>query len=324
MSVNKQPIESDQDISDALTEAETMQEATPLLDRFLAPATATDLSTYATDFPAVMAAENAAIVHQSACIETAEISENALRNRISHMFNEMNDKIVDGEYNKSVRAYFNIDVETGVHPSMDTPVKLLAVANKVATGCASMATALLPPFTGFTAASVASRLVTFNTDRAAAIASKMAENTAMGNTHIMRPLALAAAKQTQLEVVNHNNHLSDSEARTLNVLWGLRYGVSKAKTTIKMICFMPDGITKAVMADLRIGKLLTAEGKVAKAGVKGMADAQGERILDTTVVGAQYIIARLIGCADAHVPLTIVAGIPQTITVNFVVGTSSL
>jgi hypothetical protein len=324
MSENKDQLRSDQDIADALTEAETMQEATPLIDQFLQTLTATNLGIYATSFPAAMAAENEAVVHQSACVATADASAYILEQRISHMFNEMNDKIAEGEYDKSVRGYFNINVETGVHPNMDTPVRLIAVAGKVATGCASMVTDSIAPFTGFTAASVASRLVTYNIDRAAATASKIAENTAMGNTHLIRPFALAAAKQVQLEVVNHHNHLSDAEARTLNILWGISYETSKLKTPIKMICFMPDGTTKAVMADLRIGKLKTADGKVAKAGVKGRADAQGERTLDTTQVGSQYVIARIIGCADAEVPVTIVAGVSQTITVNFVVGTSSL
>jgi hypothetical protein len=207
---------------------------------------------------------------------------------------------------------------------MDTPTKVIAAAGKIAAGNAAMITNGYTPIVDFSAASIATLLGTFNTLNGDKIIAKETHNVNIGTADTMRPLALGSAVQIQLEVENNFNYLDPATMHTFTVLWGLKYETAKTETSIKVICFLPGGLVKAAGAELRLGPVLTKEGKPSKEGVKGMADAEGEDTLVTTQEDLVYVNARLIGCADAHEPVTIVPGIAQTITVNFVIGISTL
>jgi|ERR1039458_5655584 hypothetical protein len=324
MSELKVKLNTDETISNALTMAQNQQLNTPLLERFLKLLTASNLDTYSTDFPAILAAGYVAVAHQSQAVSNADAAELKLRKRIAHYFNALNDHISDGDYPPHVRKYFGMEIETGIHHKTNSVRDLLAVAARIATGDASMVAAGYTQMQGFTAASVALLLAAFKTMNGIKKNAKIALIRSNQATKTMRPKARATARQVQLEVENNYNHLPPKKMRTFTVLWGLSYVKAKVKTDIKVICFLPDGVKMAAMTDLRIGQILTASGKPAKEGVKGMADAEGSKILSTVLTGKQYVNARLQGCDDIAIPITIKAGIKLTITVRFVKGKSSL
>jgi hypothetical protein len=322
--MQRKPPVSDQEISDGLTESIAQQFITPALEKFLKVLTEANMNTYGVNFPAKIVLRNNAESAQTNAVTASDIAEAKLVKRMSHYFDVLNGHIEDGDYLPGTRSLFGLDIATGNHPVMDTTTKAIAVAGRIASGDAQMVTEGMTQIVDFSAASIAALLVILNDKIGIKNLAKSAHNDALGVVNIMRPLALAALLQVQLEVENNYNHLPLPAMHTYTVLWGLKYETAKEETEIKVICLLPGGILRAAGADLRLGPILTAEGKPSKEGVKGTADAEGEDILKTTQKDTQYINARILGCADAAVPVIIVPGIAQTITVNFVAGTSSL
>jgi len=325
MAIQKVQLDSEDKIKAALEKAAATQGLTPILDRFLDAETDAGITLYKIDYPAAIAARNAGEAAQGVAVNLATAKETTTVLTCTWFFNELNGHIALGDNPASVRAFFGLNETIGNLPDMDSEAKVIAVCNTIKDGNAAMlAAGGYVMNTSFTAA----RVLTRQAEYQALLDDKQLKKTALATLEqdaadmgvIVKKLCDSIATQCEFKYRN----LADGARRDACRNWGINYEASKPLTPISLIILLPDGVTPAACAEVRIGEYLTKQGKLSKEGVKGIANILGEVVLETTTEGETNVIVRLLTCADSITPIKIIAEVAQALTIKLVAGASSL
>ena len=323
MADHRTELRSQAKVQNALTTTTERDAATAPLDKFIDPLT--------------MAAAIAVLAQLGIEKNARNIIKTRLGNEVDHSatdkinltlsvndyFKEMNLHIGPGKNPASVRALFELDEATGNLPNIDQEVELKRYALLVKTGNAAMVTGGYILNTGFPAAGVELLRLLYVPETLTKNTDKGLLGTSLAAVQGTNADAKVIADDIAHQVIHHFRHLTPGQMHVQAANWGVDFEADSVVTLLKIIVLLPDG-TPGFMADIRIGPKLTADGKPAKSGVKGTADAEGQKILGTAQTGDQYVVVRRINCADSYTLITIESGVAQTIKVVLVAGISSL
>ena len=239
--------------------------------------------------------------------------------------NEMNGHIILDDNPKSVRGLFHLNESTGNLPNMESESAIVTVSNNIKTGNEAMVTnGTWVLNTGFPASAVISRRDAYNVLLLAKSVKKDAIRTKQNEIDLMLPLGKAVADDMFDQIKYHYRNQTEAQIRDACRGYGVKYETVKPLTEIIISCFDTDGVTPLANVLFRIGEVLTKDGKIAKEGVKGTTNINGELLLKTTTTGDTSLIGKLIGKADNITALTIVSEKSQAIIVKMQVGDSSL
>jgi len=291
---------------------------------FLKVITVTDMNGEFTDLPLLRILRNSAASAEHIGVENVTTAGENLFNRASWYFNEVKGHVICKDNPVGVYTIYGLDLD-GNHPVMDTPEKLMAAGDDIRLGDIQMGTDGYVVNTGFDAASVQTLFLIYKPLVIAKNAKKGLAGTAETNFTVKGEQVVATLDIIFDAVVTYNSTMTEPQLREELALWGFHYEVAKVKSTIGGDIFLPDGITKAAGAEVRIGKHFNADGKLSKEGVKVTADANGHFSADTEIEGATFINVRILNCADNSPAITIVPGTNLlTNVIHMVAGTSSL
>ncbi len=325
MSMEKVPLDSEVKIQMALNTAKgRYDQLLALGTNYLKPATVTDMNNEFVDYPALRILRNTADSVVDAKEELLEVAGENLLNRNSWYFNELEGHVVCKDNPKAVYALFDLDL-SGNHPMMNTPERLINAGDSIRLGNVAMIAGGYVVNTGFTAASV---LSLFNIYKPLFIdknAKKALAGIAEVNFSAKEEQVIATLDVIFEAVVDNNHAMTEPQLRAELALWGFHYQPAKEKTVIGGDIFLPDGITKAAGAEVRIGKHFNTNGKRSKEGVKVYADANGHFSAETTIDGDTFINVRILNCADNSPAIVIEPATNQlTHVIHMIAGTSSL
>ncbi len=306
-------------ISEGLVAASSKQLSIPMVDRYLKSQTDTDLAYNVVNFASVVSIMDASEGHKVILNEEANIAEADLKAHNILYLNVINGKIKFGVYDASVRVNFMMMAGSPDFPSMITRDEVLNVSAHIKTGNAVLVALGLTPPLDFTAAqnnTLNIDLTNKNAGANAATEDFINKATIVSNRKkICRTLLITIRKEVQFHVVDY----TDAAMRVYCGLWGFKYRTLKAETEIDILFVWADGGSIVPGVAARIGKLETKEGKDATQGVKGIADAHGCLLLDTTQTGSDLLIIwERTGVVSGYEPITIVGGEDQSLTIHLV------
>ena len=325
MSIKKVPLNSEDKINSALAKAVLTQGLTPDPKKFLDAETVTGMDNYKDAYPQAIANRNAGDAAQGVAVNMATAKEITTVLTCTWFIIEMNGHIALGDNPAAVRAFFGLNETTGNLPDMSTEAKVIEVCKTIKDGNAKMlAAGGYVMNTSFTAA----RVLTNHAEYQALLDDKQLKKNALATLEQaaadmgikVKDLCDSIAIQSEFNF----RKLPDGARRDACRDWGVNYKTSKPLTKISMIIYLPDGVTPAAGAAVRIGDYLNKADKISKEGVKGIANILGEVVLETSIDGETNVIVRLLNCADSITSVKIIAETAQTLIITLVAGTSSL
>jgi hypothetical protein len=325
MTEKRKPLDSEAKIAKAIADIVAKNTGTPIGERFINAASITAAEGYNTDLPLLIGTLNTADVDFGEFVDTALVDGPKLELNCSLFFFEMNGHInLDGNPAK-VRKLFGLSEATGNNPNMDSESLLVIAGNNIKSGNEAMVThGGWKLNTGFPASDVISR----NDAYKALLILKSNAKDALGIAQVavneMLPLAKAVADDITAQIKYHYRTLTEAQIRDKCRGYGVDYETAKPLTRITALVVGPDGKTPMPNVLVRIGEVLTKDGKLAKEGVKMLTDINGIAVLDTTVTDVTNLIAKIIGSLDNITPLKIISEVPQSITIVMMPGVSSL
>ncbi len=291
-------------------------------DKFFKTTTVTDLEFNYTDFPAKVAAMNAAEGIKIHKVSILDAAYEKLKKHNTHYLDIIIGKVEFGTYDASVKTNFLMNVASEKLPDMITHADILEVSAVVKSGnLALIALGLTPPL-DFTAAE--NNLLKLDVDtkindlNVADDIYTTAKNVVATRKGICKTLCTVARKEVQF----HVNDKSEAEMRVYARTFTIVFALEKPETEVDILALYADGTGIVTGLDLRIGKLFTNENKVKKIeavlGVKGTTNAHGEDILFTTQVGDLYVIWEKDGVVKGSAPIHLIAGEDMSITIHIV------
>jgi len=310
-------------ISNTLKAEQLRHSGLPVLDRFLKPQTVIDLAFNAVDFGLKVADASAAEGIKINFGSILEAAYEKLRKHNVRYLEVVNGKIEFGTYPASVRTNFLMTAGSSELPSNITHAEILGVSEAIHTGDAALIAFPLTPPLDFTAAEndtlradVETKLGTYN---AASDDWTAKVNTLALRVAFCRPFATVVRKEVQFNVTGQ----TEEDMRVYCRTFGIVFEIKKETTEIDVLALFADGSGIAVGTTVRIGKLFTDKNKVklidSVKGVTAIVNAHGEAILVTTQTGTDlFVIWEKDGCIKGSLPITIVAGEDQSITIHLV------
>jgi hypothetical protein len=262
-----------------------------------------------------------AIGNLNNAVTTFDAAEKNLKNYCSHYFQIVNFKIMDAIYTKDVRPYYDVAIDSTELPPLTTEIDIENFANAIVAGEVTLLAAGFPAMLDYTAAGVTALLGPYATAKSAKNLKTGLLITAESNLNALvgPSTTFLVDMQDQTEFFFRNN--IPATMRSNSILWGNEYEASKVLTGFNIHGEIEITKVDAFGATYRIGKLLTKKKKAAVEGVTGVADAHGNCVLETVQDGDLFLICELAGYVTQNIPIIIVAGEDQVITVIFVPAT---
>ena len=314
---------SNKKISQTLKAEELRHSGLPIAGKFLKPQTVIDLAFNANDFGLKMAAASAAEGIKINLNSILDAAYEKLRKQNVRYLETINGKIEFGIYPASVRVNFLMTAGSAEQPPQGTHAEILGVSEAIQTGDLALIAFPLTPPLDFTAADndllktdVITKLGAYNT---ASDDWTTKDNALALRVSFCRPFCTVVRKEIQYHVTGE----TEEEMRVYCRTFGVVFEIKKETTEIDVQALFADGSGIALGTNVRIGKLYTDRNKVklieSVKGVNADVNAHGEAILDTTQTGTDlFIIWEKDGCVKGSVPITIVAGEDQSLTIHIV------
>ena len=228
---------------------------------------------------------------------------------IRHYLREINEQIEEGIYDKSVRAYFGMDIETGTLLPMGTSAQLKSAAKKVADGDAAIVAASLPLMLQPTAARTAAFLLAFKTSELTKKSKLVDVNNTEDALVLQRPICKALTIDLGDTTWYTYRAFDNPTRRERSRFWGMVFGTIKLPSTIKFIVVDIATGQPILNYKVRIGKSALAGGI---GGVFGFTNIHGELILETKTTGDTFINGELILWVDYEQAINIPEGSEAT------------
>lgn len=313
---------SDSKVCAALVAANTKQQSIPSGDRFLKTTTNDDLVAQVVSFPEKVGEMTAAESDEINLVNLSNIALEKLKMQSTFYLDTVNAKISFGTYPASVRVNFLMSADSKVLPAMGSVSEILEVAAVIKTGdLVLIAMGLTPPL-DFTAAENDALHTVYNSKSIAANTAKEVFATKEREVAAAKIVSAKLCVTIRTELEFHCVDFSDSAMRDYCRLWGVKYDTKKGITDIDILAVYADRGEIAPGTVIRIGQVDTkATKKVltpSTKGATGTVNVHGTLTLETAQTGALFLICNQTGCNELIVPITIVEGEDQSVTVHLI------
>ncbi|MEI8202872.1 MAG: hypothetical protein WCH34_07670 [Bacteroidota bacterium] len=309
-------------ITEFLFNANKRHSDLPVGQQFFKLQTKNDLAAKATEFPLKV---NAANFSEGTKINNNSILNLAylrLQKNNACYLKGINNMIDDEVLPPSVRLFFGMDSSSDRLPSMTTHADIFKVSQNIEWGDAELVNRSYPNPQDVPASK---NLLLRNDVNDKITIYRASEDAWTANVHtlaVCKAFCLELAVTVRKEIQFHVTGQTEEQVRDYCRSFGVVYEPKKDTTEIDVLALFADGSGIALGTTARIGKLVISRNKVKKIeavqGVTKTVNAHGEAILNTTQTGDLFVIYTCPGCEDGHVPITIVEGEDQSITIHLV------
>jgi hypothetical protein len=228
---------------------------------------------------------------------------------------------MDTIYTKDVRPYYDVAVNSEELPPLTMEIEIENFANAIVAGEVTLLAAGFPAMLDYTAAGVTALLIPYNSAKSAKSMKTGLLTAAEAALNLLVPDATAFLIDMWDQTEFFFRNPVEATMRSNSGLWGVLYEGSKEKTQFEIHGEVGLLHAPAMGANYRIDKVKTKRKKIAKEGVSGEADNLGNCTLETVQTGDLFLICELIGFVTQYIPIIIIAGEDQVITVTFVFAT---